>query len=308
MIPDVSAFGINVADTLQASAGIEVSVWTHIAKLSTNVTSTPDDTNCKLRVEESYELVVGAAAGATVAVASQVWGPTPNTTIPIWYTTVTQCAIAASVTTAIVSTPATTPATVTSSAVTPKYTSTVLKRQLGGAESLLQTISTAVAYRGVQCMSLGLINCPVSLQQSTKAVRTITLVTSVPSGVVPTFPATIQTTISQVIPFGTAANKLFATKGAPTAYSASSTQTSTGFLDGEIGGIDKRIIFGVAVGGGALILLTIIGCCCFFCRRKKYVRVVEERPFIFQTESYHSGYYDPTGKKLITSTEREIHR
>ncbi|KAF3229613.1 hypothetical protein TWF106_000002 [Orbilia oligospora] len=94
--PEIEILGFNVAGALDASAGVEVSVWTHIAELSTNVTILPagDETDgCQLRVEEGYQFGIGAAAGATVALLDHTWGPAPSTTIPIYFTTFTQCAI-----------------------------------------------------------------------------------------------------------------------------------------------------------------------------------------------------------------------
>ncbi|KAF3191940.1 hypothetical protein TWF788_004133 [Orbilia oligospora] len=184
--PEIEILGFNVAGALDASAGVEVSVWTHIAELSTNVTILPagDETDgCQLRVEEGYQFGIGAAAGATVALLDHTWGPAPSTTIPIYFTTFTQCAIQ------------TTPpsSTITSSA-------TIAPRQASDDGAL--------------------------------------------------------------------------TSGPPTAYTPSATPESRiGFLEGEIGGVDKRIILGVSIGGGLLVLGIIIGCIIIYIRRRKYSAV-----------------------------------
>ncbi|KAK6530218.1 hypothetical protein TWF694_003582 [Orbilia ellipsospora] len=238
-----AGFEIGISDDT-ASAGVEVSVWAHIAELKTNVTFAPaDQPGCDLRIEESYQFIVGAAAGATVALFDHTWGPAPETSIPIWGTTLTQCAIQASVT-----------------------RGPITARQLGAADDLTTTtISTKVTYRGVQCMSPGLIDCPVSLQSTTKTVTEITLVTSVPSGVDATFPTTTQTTIAQTIPFGTGVNKLFETAGAPTPYSPGSDIPRSGTHS------NKNLIIGVCVGVGGFIIISLICGYIFWQRRKRYI-------------------------------------
>lgn len=301
--PEISILGVNVAEVLDlnASAGVEVSVWTHIAELTTNVTIVPagdEIDGCQLRVEEGYQLGIGAAAGAMVAIADHTWGAAPSTTTPIYFTAFTQCAIQ--------STPASASSTITSSA-------SIAARQVGETtESLTTTtISTQVTYRGIQCMEYERVDCPVSLQRTTKTVTEITLVTSVPSGVEATFPATMQTTGVQPISFGTGVKKLFETSGPPTAYTPTPTAESRlGFLEGDIGGVDKRIIFGVSLGGGILVLLAIIGSIIVCYRRKKYSAVPP--PPENQMTSYRSDHepykpgvvkYDSDQTVSITTTE-----
>ncbi|KAF3112191.1 hypothetical protein TWF569_000100 [Orbilia oligospora] len=267
--PEIEILGFNVAGALDASAGVEVSVWTHIAELSTNVTILPagDETDgCQLRVEEGYQFGIGAAAGATVALLDHTWGPAPSTTIPIYFTTFTQCAIQ------------TTPpsSTITSSAtIAPRQVSDDGTLTSSTSNSLTTTtITTIVTYRGIECMSYDMVDCPVSLQRTTKTESRITLVTSVPSGVEATFPVTMQTTGVQPISFGTGVQKLFETSGPPTAYTPSATPESRiGFLEGNIGGVDKRIILGVSIGGGLLVLGIIIGGIIICIRRRKYSAV-----------------------------------
>lgn len=282
--PEISILGVNVAEVLDlnASAGVEVSVWTHIAELTTNVTIVPagdEIDGCQLRVEEGYQLGIGAAAGAMVAIADHTWGAAPSTTTPIYFTAFTQCAIQ--------STPASASSTITSSA-------SIAARQVGETTE-----------------SLTRVDCPVSLQRTTKTVTEITLVTSVPSGVEATFPATMQTTGVQPISFGTGVKKLFETSGPPTAYTPTPTAESRlGFLEGDIGGVDKRIIFGVSLGGGILVLLAIIGSIIVCYRRKKYSAVPP--PPENQMTSYRSDHepykpgvvkYDSDQTVSITTTE-----
>ncbi|KAK2678527.1 Major facilitator superfamily [Fusarium oxysporum f. sp. vasinfectum] len=83
--PEVSIAGKTI---FHVGGGVEVGVFANIAELITNVTlSTDEDNDCSLRVEEVYQLAVGAAAGASVAIDDITWGPMPETEIPVFYTT-----------------------------------------------------------------------------------------------------------------------------------------------------------------------------------------------------------------------------
>ncbi|KAF3911476.1 hypothetical protein ABW20_dc0106242 [Dactylellina cionopaga] len=249
--PPVLILGQDITDVLnlKASSGIEVSVWADIAELATSVTVFPagDENGCKLRVEEWYQCAVGAAAGATVALAGHVWGPTPETSIPIWGTTLTQCAIEAS-------------STSSSSA--------------DGSGLTTTTLSKNVTYRAIECLSTGLVDCPVSLQSTTKVVTNTTLVTAVPSGVRATFPTTTESTVGETIAFGTGAQALFATSGPPTAFTPTPSaggSGSTGGGSGDSGSNDnknRKIILGVCIGLGVPILLVIIALIILWLRRK----------------------------------------
>ncbi|KAK6515081.1 hypothetical protein TWF506_007430 [Arthrobotrys conoides] len=293
--PEIEVLGINVAEVfnIRTSAGVEVSVWTHIAELTTNVTILPagdEIDGCQLRVEEGYQFGIGAAAGATVALLDHTWGPAPSTTIPIYFTTFTQCAIQ------------TTPpsSTITSSA-------TIAPRQVASESLTTTTITTLVTYRGIECMSYDMVNCPVSLQRTTKTESRITLVTSVPSGVIATFPTTMQTTGVQPILFGSGVKKLFETSGPPVAYTPT-PESRIGFLEGDINGVDKRIIIGASVGGGVLVLGIIIGGIIICLRRRKYSAVPPPPQGQITTayrsdhEPYRPGYVKYDSEQTTTTT------
>ncbi|KAK6500167.1 hypothetical protein TWF481_010519 [Arthrobotrys musiformis] len=282
--PPIEILGIDVSDILdlRASAGVEVSVWTHLAELTTNVTVVPagDEVDgCQLRVEEGYQIGVGAAAGATVALADHTWGPAPTFTIPLFSTAITQCAIQAIPS----STTDTSSGTITSAA-------TIAQRQ--AEETLtMTTISTVVTYRGVECMSFEMVDCPVSLQRTTKTTTELTLVTAVPSGVVATFPVTMQTTGVEPSSFGTNVRRLYETASSTTAGPSATAESKLGFLDGDINGVDKRIIFGVSIGGGILVLAIVIIGFIIYYRKKTYLAVPP--PPQGQAMSYHTEPYKP---------------
>lgn len=252
---DVSFADLN----LDLSAGLEVGVFVNVAEFTTNIT-TPEvsdsSSNCEILVQEEYQFAIGAEAGATVAVDHHSWGPSPETTIPIWYTTLgTKCAKQA------------TPSTTSVSAVmTPRAT----RRQ---NDLTTTTISTTITYTGVECQSSGLVNCPISLQSSLTSTTVSTLTTEVPSGSSATFPATTLNTVTSNIPFGFNANTMTVTSGSPVSYTPPATHTSV--LGGGLGGIggggisgggglsdeDKKIIIGVSVGVGVPLLIVIIAGC-----------------------------------------------
>lgn len=55
-------------------------MWADIAEFTTNITAVPegDDEDCSLRVEQVYQFGLGAAAGATLAIGAETWGPAPQ--------------------------------------------------------------------------------------------------------------------------------------------------------------------------------------------------------------------------------------
>ncbi|SPO04378.1 uncharacterized protein DNG_07063 [Cephalotrichum gorgonifer] len=287
--PDISVLGI---DVVEASAGVEVGVYANVAEFITNVTVSAgdDDEECGLRIAESYQLALGANAGASVALGEHTWGPVPATEIPVFYTTLAEaCAIKKS------------PAT----GIPPAPTSTAdLERRADDEEGLTTTtLTTKVVYVGVACMSTGLVNCPVSLQSTTKSTATKTLVTAVPSGSSAAFPETIQTTVSKTVAFGNGAQKILASSGSPVSYvppptTSAPAPTSSGsggggadeFFNSETGGVSNRVIIGVSIGLGVPVLIGAIAGLVFFMRRRKYAPV--------KTEEVVLSGSDPSGSEL----------
>ncbi|KAK3683014.1 hypothetical protein B0T22DRAFT_531038 [Podospora appendiculata] len=248
----IALFGQNVSDIIldsfQFGAGVEVGVFAHLAEFATNITSlnSPDASGCSVRVAEEYTLAIGAAAGATVFYNEHTWGPVVATTTPIFYTTMAEgCA-------------ARTTRAKAATTVTPEING----RQNGALTTTI--ISTTAVFTGVACAQVGLVNCPMSLQRTTVTTSTITLVTSVPSGVYATFPATTATTPVVTIPFGTNAKSLATLSGSPTSFIPPPAThgvfggNATAIFDGSTGGVSNKMIIGVSVGGGLLVLIALI--------------------------------------------------
>jgi hypothetical protein len=204
-------------------------------------------------------MALGGAAGATLAVAGHTWGPQPNTTIPIFYTTLADiCAITAD--------------------AHPTPSNQLAARQ-GPADPNLetQTITTTVHYTGVACKSEGLNPCPASLQTTTLLTSTLTRVTAVPPGVEATFPASTALAVASTIPFKGEPIAMSATSGVPVSYvpppPPPTTSASEGggngvddFFDdvgdvfkGETGGVSNKLIIGLSVGLGVPFLAALIG-------------------------------------------------
>ncbi|KAH7122187.1 hypothetical protein B0J13DRAFT_648409 [Dactylonectria estremocensis] len=255
--PEVSLGAISVAD---ASVGVEVGVYAHVAEFITNVTASFDeDSECALLVEESYQLALGAMAGASIAVGEHTWGPVPETQVPIFYTTLASaCAIQGR-------------ATAASSSVITATTGAVKAREDDEDDEedgmTTTTISTEAVYVGVACISEGLVNCPVSLQTTTKFTTTRTLVTVIPTDSEASFPESTHTSVVSTIPFGSGANALLVTSGSPVSYvppptsttSSASSESSESSSDDEDDSItadikntsvSNRVIIGVSVGLG----------------------------------------------------------
>lgn len=245
-------------DILKASAGVQIGVYANIAEFVTNVTASQtgdENDDCHLRVEESYQLALGAHAGASVALAGHTWGPVPETEIPIFYTTMDACAIRKS--------------SVTTRAVGSATTKAMEVRQDDEGLSTA-TKKTKVVYEGVACLSDGMANCPASLQTTSKYTTTETLTTVVPSGASVVWAESVISTIASTVPFGTAVQKLAATSGTPVSYippTPTSTSrneeddkaTTTGILEGKTGGLSNKLIIGLSVGLGVPVLIAILG-------------------------------------------------
>ncbi|KAK2733931.1 hypothetical protein FQN57_001914 [Myotisia sp. PD_48] len=269
----------SLLSTVDISGGIEVVVFADVAEFTTNVTVVPQDEDCKLRVIQAYQLGLGAEAGASVAIEQNTWGPVPETKIPIWYTTMADiCAI--------------------SGEPTSTSTPTVTARAIAGRQEDLttMTLTEVFTYTGVACQSPGLQNCPASLQETTQAKVTSTIVTAVPSGADPTFPSPVLDTVVSTITFGSGAQRIEASSGSPVSYvPAPPTPTDKGDkedkedkedkdgIDGETGGVSNKVIVGVSVGLGVPAMIAVVaGFCYFLIRRKKYAAVpkAEQSPIL----------------------------
>ncbi|RSM12457.1 hypothetical protein CDV31_006298 [Fusarium ambrosium] len=257
---DLTILGKDVA---KVGAGVEMVLYANIAEFITNVTlSMDEDDDCRLHVEEGYQLAVGLERGASVAIQNATWGPVLETETPIFYTTLAEaCAIQRSR-----DTPSAAEATITSAVLEARDED----EDQSGMETT--TISTKETFVVVACPS-GLINCPVSLQTTSKYTTTRTHVTVIPTDSEAKFPDSVRHTVASVIPFGDGANKLAATSGAPTSYVPSSAETDAPDDDVDIpdpkkGGVSNSVIIGVSVGVGVPLLLGAFAAV-FFLRKKR---------------------------------------
>ncbi|KAK1977953.1 hypothetical protein LZ30DRAFT_600176 [Colletotrichum cereale] len=271
-----------------ASAGVEVGVFANVAELSTNVTAlaAPDEDGCVLRAVNAYQFALGAAAGASVQIGDRVWGPVPSTQVAIFYTTLADgCASRRVV-------PSTTAATVSA-------TTTVDKRD---KTLTTTTLSEKVTYTAIECLTTGLVNCPPQLETLRKFVATEMFVTAVASGEEATFPKATQPAIQKVVGFGSDAKSLISTSGAPKLYTPPPPPTSTpsatgtnpaGAPEGEVGGIDKKIVIGVSVGVGVVVLAGVIGAFVYWQRKRRYTPVSKADRFVSYSEAAQSpGSYE----------------
>ncbi|KAK7597493.1 hypothetical protein V3481_004076 [Fusarium oxysporum f. sp. vasinfectum] len=248
--PEVSIAGKTI---FHVGGGVEVGVFANIAELITNVTlSTDEDNDCSLRVEEVYQLAVGAAAGASVAIDDITWGPMPETEIPVFYTTLGHACASQRSSDASLS-------------ITTSPALEVRGKNDDEVEMETTTISTKTTFVVVACQSEGLVNCPMSLQTTSKYTTTRTHVTVVPTDSEADFPESVIHTVTSLIPFGNGANKLVAMSGVPSSYIPPTTtpsarengkdDDSNGTSNERSSGVSKSVIIGVSVGLGVPFLL-----------------------------------------------------
>lgn len=256
-------------DFIKLAAGSSATVYTDLARFTTNVT-TPEtlelgtrdfDDDCLMPVVESYEFGLGALAGAFVQFRDEKWGPTPNTSVQIYYTTLySACAIDAA------------------SATTSDQARPTAPALLAERADLPQTeVTSVVTITNIVCQSAGLRNCPASLQTTVQVTTTSTAVVPVTEGQAPVFPATASTArIPAVSAFGEAVQKLKGSSGSPVSFVPPIETDGPGIGDigdgvsgiiddakGEYNGMSeefKRLVIGLSAGlGGAFIASVALG-------------------------------------------------
>jgi hypothetical protein len=307
--------------------GIQLSVFANLAEFITNVSYVPNDPECEIKAVQEFQVALGAAAGMSVAIDVVTWGPVAETKVPIWNTQLAEVC-ASKGTPRPTPTPATATVTPTSSAessasATPSPTSEANKKR---QEMETTELKTTITHTAVGCASSAPAGCPVSLQQTAQSEEVRTTTITYPSGSEPPpFPGAMQTTIPENSArlFGTNVQSIDKTSGSPTVYTPPPTK-ETGkesgkideALDGEVGGVSKKLIVGVSVGiGGALIIGAIVGFL-LWKRKKRYGTV----PHQFHdgrsdlvSEPYGGGSarfepYRPADKKKAGVSVSEIPR
>ncbi|KAH8883695.1 hypothetical protein GQ53DRAFT_830371 [Thozetella sp. PMI_491] len=286
---ELSTPSVEVMDKqLSFGAGVVVSTFANLAEFVTNITgpaststnstaqTSGNTSTCALEAIQYFEFNVGAVAGATLALGTHTWGPTPNKTVPVFYTTIGDACVDQRP-------PSTTTATgvaLTSSA-TLTASATLAARVASSDEPILTatTITSTAIFTGQTCMSSGLINCPASLQSTTTFSTVLTFVTAVAAGVTPTFPATSVASVASSIPFGSKVLSAVATTGSLTSYIPPTTTQSSipgsssapsGITDGETaGGVSKKLILGVSLGVGLPVLLGLIAAAVYLWRKER---------------------------------------
>lgn len=268
----------DLGDIIKLGAGASAVVYADLAHFNTNITlpesteltSRDDDDgdDCLMPIIESYEIGVGAEAGAFVQFNNDSWGPTPNTSIQIFYTTLfSACAVMPASATATPTTSATIAARETAPAM------------LAERDANLTTtaVSTTFTVTNVLCRYAGLRNCPASLQSTVQVTSTSTAIATVSDGQAATFPATTSAGSPSTVAFGKGVQKVKASSGSPVSYvppattsSSSSGSSSTGGVSGGIGDAkndynglsekNKKLVIGLCAGlGGALLVATAAG-------------------------------------------------
>ncbi|KAK4499719.1 hypothetical protein PRZ48_010237 [Zasmidium cellare] len=238
--------------SFSAGGGIEVGVFANVAEFTTNVTAQPDSPDCPLQAAQSYQLALGAAAGATVAFDQHTWGPVATTSVPIFTTELASACISKG----------RTRPTPTDEATPTETDMNVARRD----ELSIATTTTATTYTGVNCLSAGLVNCPVSLQSTVRSSTTSTMITAVPSGMDEddiVWPAAVQRTVTSTAFFNKDVMRLPSTSGSPVSYVPPPTSTSTSGeiadqIEDHVRRVPKPVIIGVSVGLGVPLLTAII--------------------------------------------------
>lgn len=258
----------DLGDVIKMGAGASALVYADIAHFNTNITFpestelTTRDDDCLMPVIESYELGLGAQAGAFVQFQNDTWGPTPNTSMQIFYTTLFSACAAQP-----------TPAT---NLLAARETTAAL---LADRDDLTTSpVCTTYTLTNVICMSAGLKNCPASLQSTIQVTSESTINMVVSKGVEASFPPTTTAGSVSTVAFGNRAQKVKASSGSPVSYvpptstasASASGSSSTGGISGVVGDAkheynglsekNKKLVIGLCAGlGGALLGVAAFG-------------------------------------------------
>ncbi len=237
-------------EKLDFSAGLQVGAFAHVAEFTTNVSYASQDAECDLAIEQMYTFALGAAAGATVAVLDHTWGPSPETTKPIFYTTLASAC-------ALQPTPKTTAPS--------NYSLTAPLNRRDGMSTA--TVTRDIVRTGVNCLSKGMINCPASLQNTTTSAASTTFTAVVSSGTdeedIP-LPSPYHTAVTTTATFGEKAVKLPVSTGVPVSYIPPPPPKPTGnitthdILPDNLTGFDRKMIIGLSVALGMSVLIALV--------------------------------------------------
>lgn len=271
----LSSLETDVLGPIKAGAGVEARIYANVAEFITNITlnevdsltkrddGDTDDDNCQLSIAQGFTFGIGAAAGASVELLGNTWGPSPETEIPIFYTTLAAACITSksSAPTTMVTTTATTAASTHSSA----------PGKRADSPSITSTVTTETQSATI-CLSSSLINCPASLQSITRNVVTKTLTSTITPGV--SVWSTGPASTFQTVDFQDDAVTMTSSSGKPKSYTPpppppppTSTSSPTGSATGEPSTEEKSgkhrvsnaVIIGVSVGLGVPVLLAVLG-------------------------------------------------
>jgi hypothetical protein len=259
---------------LAFGAGVEMNVFANLAEFVTNITgpSTNNANGCDLEVVQYYEFNLGAAAGATLAFGDRSWGPTPETTVPVFFTTLGKaCAKKGTPTSSVVTTATTattagsvttTSSTGSSTTATPSITHAPRTAELAPRDLITTTLLSSVVFMAQSCLSSGLVHCPASLQVTSAFSSVLSLVTAVPSGVIPSFPVTSVASVLSSVAFGPDIKSAIPITGLPTSFTPPiSTNDISNFVNGETAGVSNKLILGLGLGLGLPVLIGLITGC-----------------------------------------------
>lgn len=226
------------------STGIQAGVFVNVAEYVANVTSAAEEVagpeGCDIKVLEEYTLGIGAAAGATFALAGNTWGLEPSTVLAVHTTSLSEkCA--------------------STSVPTKSVTSNRPRDKRQKATLTTTTSKTVVTHLAVLCSSVGLVSCPASLRTTLREEETRILTATFPKGQSPTFPNVALNSVTTTIPFGSSAHELSATTGAPKTFVS----------EEEGNGSSNKLLVGLLVGLGLPTLIGLVVLGAFLVRRNR---------------------------------------
>lgn len=237
------------------SAGVVADIFAYVADFVTTVSHIENakSGDCELEAAVEYTLAVGAAAGATVAVDTYAWGPAPITTVPVWYTTLASTCAKTKSSSTISSASA---GLTESSAITAR--AELIERENTENGMTTTTVTSVESYTIVNCITSGVVYCPVRYQNTSSYETTVTKTVTFTSGASATMPASTFASVTGVIPFGEDVKRMSSISGAPKSYDPSSATGGSSIINSYTHGTSSRVIIGLCVGLGVPFLAAVI--------------------------------------------------
>jgi hypothetical protein len=239
--------GIVGLEDAQFRAGLEVAVFADVAEFITSVTYVPKRKGCELKVEQVYNLALGAIAGAYIKVDapslrinSRSWGPDNKVYTAVFTKTLANiCATSKTRT-------------------IPEVSMTAANKNR--RDPTTTSFGSEITGGAVECLPTDTDGCPISLHDTASDAYKRPFGKVAASATRSAFTGSAVSGVRSLKSFGANAKSIKATSGKPVAYTEASPTPTHHNLDLVTGGgTNRKLAIGLGVGLGIPLLAAIVG-------------------------------------------------